>query len=103
MTANPEVHDNQAAKRIELTVDGYTASIPYERAGRQIIFIHTEVPAELQGRGIGARLARGALDLARAREMSVVPLCPFVANYIRHHPEYLDLVSQSNRKRMRLE
>ena len=44
------------------------------RFGRQIIFTHTEVPFELQGKGVGSRLARGSLDLARERRLEVVPL-----------------------------
>jgi hypothetical protein len=102
MQQEPQVHDNAAAHRIELTVDGYTAYSAYELVGRQIIFTHTEVPFELQGKGIGSRLARGSLDLARERRLEVVPLCPFIAGYIRRHHEYLVLVTPSNRQRLDL-
>ena len=87
------VVDNQATQRIELTVDGKTAFVAYTLAGRRIVLIHTEVPAELQGKGVGSTLVRGALDLARQRGLEVVPLCPFVASFIKRHPEYLGLVS----------
>jgi predicted GNAT family acetyltransferase len=49
------------------------------------------VPKELNGRGIGSRLVRGVLDIARAEGLKVRPLCPFVAAYIDKHPEYADL------------
>ena len=54
--------------------------------------MHTEVPKELNGRGIGSALARGLLDIARTQGLTVKPLCPFVAGYIAKHPEYADLV-----------
>jgi len=50
------------------------------------------VPPALEGRGIAGKLARAALDYARERKLSVIPRCPFVAAYIRKHPEYQSLV-----------
>lgn len=96
------VLDNPARGRFELTVDGHTAFAEYHMAGPSIVFTHTEVPAALQGRGVGSALARGVLDAARARGAGVVPLCPFIAAYIRRHHEYLDLVSESARRRLGL-
>ena len=37
------------------------------------------------------------LEYARQERLNVVPLCPFVASYIRRHQEYLDLVSPERR------
>jgi hypothetical protein len=42
---------------------------------------------------VGGALASWALDDARVRGLSITPFCPFVASYIRHHPEYADLVA----------
>jgi uncharacterized protein len=53
-----------------------------------ITFTHTEVPAELSGRGIGSALARGALHQVRAQGLKVVAQCPFIGK----HPEYGDLL-----------
>lgn len=97
------VVDDTAASRFELAVGGHVAFAAYEMANRTIIFTHTEVPSVMEGRGIGSALARGALDAARARGLSVIPLCPFIASYIRRHRQYLDLVSESNRRRLELE
>ena len=46
------------------------------------------------GRDIGAFdvVAKFALEDARARKLTVVAQCPFVANYIQKHPEYQDLL-----------
>ena len=86
------VHNNTSLGRYELDVEGHTAVAYYERAGDVITFTHTEVPQELSGRGIGSRLARGALENVRAAGLKVVAKCPFMAGYIGKHPEYADLV-----------
>jgi hypothetical protein len=54
--------------------------------------MHTEVPKQLEGRGVGSQLVRGALDIIRKRGLRVVPRCPFVKSYIERHPDYTDLV-----------
>jgi predicted GNAT family acetyltransferase len=98
----PSVIDNEAARRIELTVDGHTSFIAYQRMGQRIYLNHTEVPDALQGKGVGSKLVRGALDLARQRELEVVPICPFVAGYLKRHPDELDIVSDDVRQKMDL-
>ncbi len=86
------VRDNTGRHRFELDADGHLAFSNYKREGSTITIMHTEVPKELNGRGIGSTLARGLLDIARAQGLKVVPLCPFVAGYIAKHPEYADLL-----------
>jgi predicted GNAT family acetyltransferase len=95
-----DVKNNEAAQRYELEVGGASAFIQYERTGTRIVYLHTEVPPELEGRGIGGALAKSALEDARARQWTVVPLCPFVSAYIRRHQEYLPLVEQHYRSRL---
>jgi predicted GNAT family acetyltransferase len=89
---NVVVRDNAAERRFETTVEGHTAYIDYRLADGAIVFQHTEVPAPLEGRGVGAALVRGALEAAQAKGLAVVPVCPFVSAYIRRHPEYAPLV-----------
>ena len=82
-----EVHDNRERSRFELPVDGHVAFAAYERIGDRIVFTHTIVPRELEGRGIGTRLIEAALAQVRAEGLKVVPQCAFVAAYLRKHPE----------------
>lgn len=86
------VGDNTAASRYEITVDGETAFLDYERRPNSIALVHTEVPESLGGRGFGGILARHALDTARADGNRVVVQCPFVQAWLRRHPDYSDIV-----------
>lgn len=81
------VKDNPARKRYELDVDGETAVVYYELSPAMITFTHTEVPKALEGRGVGSRLARGALEDARSRGLKIVPQCDFIRAYLEKHPE----------------
>lgn len=94
------VTNNESASRFELTEDGETAVLSYRLTPGSITFVHTGVPAKLEGRGLAGKLAVAGLAYARERGLTVVPLCPFVASYIRKHPEYLDLVREDHRARL---
>ncbi|MFC4534314.1 GNAT family N-acetyltransferase [Sphaerisporangium dianthi] len=96
MNETVEVTDNPAAGRYEITVGGRLAGFAeYHHRADRLVFTHTEIGGEFEGQGLGSRLIRGALDGARAAGASVVPICPFVARYIEHHPEYGDLVAKA--------
>jgi predicted GNAT family acetyltransferase len=100
MAPKVAVTDNTHAHRYEARLNGGLALIEYQREGKRIIYLHTEVPVALEGQGIASALARGALEDARARNLTVVPLCPFVSAYIRRHQEYLPLVDTAYRARL---
>jgi uncharacterized protein len=87
------VHNNTAKRRFELPLDGHTAFSEYRRSDGVLYVMHTEVPKELNGKGIGSALVRGVLDTARAEGLKVKPLCPFVRGYIEKHAEYQDLLA----------
>jgi predicted GNAT family acetyltransferase len=94
------VRNNEAAHRYEVQVDSRLALISYERHGDRIIFIHTLVPPAMEGHGLAAKMARFALEDARAQHLVVIPRCPYVASYIQRHPEYVDLVPPEERTRV---
>src|SRR5205823_5566274 len=78
---------DEARSRFETTVDGETAFLTFHRNGKRITLIHTEVPASLEGRGVGSDIVRFALDYARTNDLTVVPRCPFVRAYLERHPD----------------
>jgi predicted GNAT family acetyltransferase len=81
------VRNNQERSRFELDAEGHIAFSNYRRDGNTITFMHTEVPKELEGRGIGSALVRGALELARKQGLTIAASCPFVRAYIAKHPD----------------
>jgi uncharacterized protein len=83
--STPAVQDNPASDRFELSVDGETAFLEYERTATAIRFKHTEVPTAFRGRGFGEQLVKGAIDLAHAEHLRIIPLCPFVRAYMEKH------------------
>ncbi len=95
------VEDDPAESRYQITVDGQLAGIAlYEGEGDRRTFVHTEIDSDFEGRGLGGRLAAAALADVRARHLSVVPVCPFIASYLRRHPEQWDLVEEPYRSEL---
>lgn len=89
-----DVRDNKAEHRYELDVDDRTAVAEYRMEDGVVAFTHTVVPPELEGRGVGTRLVAGALDDVRARGLTFVAHCQFVAAYAERHPEVRDLLAR---------
>ena len=87
------VIDNVAAHRFEVVVDGERPHLVYRRNAQRLVLVHTEVPEQLSGRGIGGRLVEAAIDAAAAEGLTVVPNCPFAASWLRTHPEVAGLVT----------
>jgi uncharacterized protein len=88
-----EVHDAPDRSRYEVVVDGTLAGFAeYTDRGNVRVFTHTEVFDAFEGKGVGAVLAREALDDVRAAGRTVVPRCPFIRAWIDRHPGYADLV-----------
>ncbi len=88
-----EVVNNEAESRFELAIDGGTAIAAYERDSDVLTFMHTHVPADLEGRGVGTTLIDGALADVRARHLKIIPACSFVRAYVQAHPAVRDLVA----------
>lgn len=98
VTANPVVTDNPAESRFEIHVgDELAGFVQYHLYGQVIRLIHTEVDDKFQGMGLAGKLARFALDSARARGLQVLPFCPYVRSWIAKHPDYTDLVPEGKR------
>ena len=89
-----KIENNISTHRWEARVDEYVAFSEYRlnEDTNTIHFLKTRVPPELEGKGVAGRVVKAALDDARARHLTVVPICRYVTVYIRRHPEYRDLV-----------
>jgi predicted GNAT family acetyltransferase len=93
MTDEYVVRDNPTKLRYEILRNSKVAgAITYRTAPGVKVLLHTEVEPAEEGHGVGDRLVSGALDDIRAHGLHVVPVCPFVAAYLRRHPEQRDLI-----------
>ena len=82
-----EFIDDPDASQFGLRADGWLAELVYRIRGDRLVLIHTEVPLELEGRGIGGRLVTAAVDRAMRDGLTLVPLCPFARGWLERHPE----------------
>lgn len=90
------VSDNIDKKRFETKVDGVTAYVEYILNSKGMIFFtHTEVPRKIGGRGVASKLVGQALEMIDNRNLKLVPLCPYVAAYLRRHPEWKRLLAEN--------
>jgi len=93
-----EVADAPERRRYELLLDGEVAGFSaYRLRPGLIAFLHTEVDERVQGRGLADRLISFALEDARARDLAVLPFCPFVKAFIERHREFEALVPEARR------
>jgi len=89
-----DIVDNVERHRYEARIDGKLVGFAeYQLTSKLIVFTHTEVVPECEGKGVGSALARFALDVTRGEgKRQVLPLCPFIKSWIARHPTYIDLV-----------
>lgn len=90
------VTHNTAEQQFEVLLpNGEKASIVYRFYKQDIAFMHTEVPAEFEGQGIAASMAKAALAWARAEGKKIMLYCPYMSAYVKRHPEYHNLVDRA--------
>lgn len=94
MSSEYSVSDNRGRHRYEAQADGGVVAgfVEYQDAGDLVVLTHTEVDPGFEGAGVGSTLARAALDDIRERGLKALVVCPFILEWIRRHPEYVDLL-----------
>jgi predicted GNAT family acetyltransferase len=92
MESTSPVIINEHPQQFEIIVDGEKGYLVYRYHNNDLVLMHTFVPESLRGKGIAARLAKFALEFAKQKNIKVVVYCPFVAAYLKKHPEYNYLV-----------
>lgn len=94
MSDEVTVVDNKERRRFEAHLgDELAGVLTYSVDDGVVVMPHTGVEPRYEGRGIGGKLAKAALDDARSQGLKVAPWCPFIAAYIEKNPEYADLVA----------
>jgi predicted GNAT family acetyltransferase len=87
------LRNNTEKKWFEAELDGRRGRVEYMRVQNRIIYTHTEVDKALAGKGVASRLVNFALEYARKEGLDIMPLCPFVAGYMKKNPAYNDLLA----------
>jgi predicted GNAT family acetyltransferase len=93
-----EIINNKRQFRFEAAWEGGEyATLEYRWLKGSMVLMHTLVPVDYRKKGIGAQLVKYVLDYAREQNLKIIVYCPFVAKYIKEHPEYNDLVDAGNK------
>ena len=53
---------------------------------------HTEVNPGNEGKGFGRKMVTKAVEFARARNLQIIPICPFAKSVFEKTPEFRDLL-----------
>jgi predicted GNAT family acetyltransferase len=86
---------NENKKRFELPVDGHIAFVEFMLDKDNIMYLtHTEVPGALEGKGIGKSIVEETLQYIKEHHYTLAPLCPFVAAYLKRHPEWQQILAK---------
>ena len=85
--ADPVVTHHADRHRFELEVDGAVAEIEYRLRADRLVILHTRVPEELGGRGLGGVLVQAAVDHSAAEGLTLVPECPYARAWLEKHPD----------------
>ena len=86
MQTGPAVIHNAERGRFEVHLEHQMAELTYQISGDVMTFMHTGVPVELEGRGIGSLLAGAGLKYAREHNLKVGSFCWFIDKYMERHP-----------------
>lgn len=96
--AKLEITKNEAENRFEWLIDGHLSKLEYIQDKDSLVITHVGVDPEFRGHGIAGKLTQVGLEYAKANSLRVIPMCSYVAAYIRRNPRYLELTKQHDVK-----
>ena len=99
-----EVWNNTSKRRYEILVDGVPAGYArYRVEGGRLSSSTPRSTLRIGVKGSANSLPARALEDVRTQGMMVEPRCEFIANQIREHAEYRDLLARSGDDELRPE
>lgn len=88
------VHLDEKDQRFEVKLDDEVAYIDYRWYDGRLMLLYIYVPVPYRGKGISNVLIREALEYAKSKGVKINIYCPYIAKYVRTHPEYHDLLDK---------
>lgn len=82
---NDQVKDNQEKGRYELALEGQIVFANYRADGKKIEILHVETPPSLRSKGAAGKLMAGIMEIARAENLQIIPICPYAVTWIERH------------------
>ena len=75
-------------QRFEVKTEEDVAYIDYRWYEGKLMLLYIYVPVPYRGKGISNVLIRHALEYAKSKDVKINIYCPYIAKYVRMHPEY---------------
>jgi uncharacterized protein len=94
MDGTVNIEFNEKKGNFNITTEGRKiALMTFVFAGPdKIIIDHTEVSPAFNGKGLGKKLVEKAVEVAREKNWTIVPLCPFAKKVFDKTPEFRDVL-----------
>jgi predicted GNAT family acetyltransferase len=87
------VTQNETGFRFEVPIEDGMAYIDYRWSGEILILLYIFVPVSFRGKGISSILLEHVLNYATEKKVKIKVFCPYIAKYIRMHPEHQVLLN----------
>ena len=94
MSDKAEIINNEELQQFEYRTGNELATLTYKFYKKDIALMHTNVPDSLAGKGIASALAEYAFEYAKKINKKIMVYCPFVAAYLKKHPELKDQIDK---------
>ena len=73
--------------------DSRAGMMTYSIAGPELIIIdHTEVEPKFNGKGVGKQMLYKIVEMAREKNIKIIPLCPFAAKMFKKLDDIKDVL-----------
>ncbi len=80
-----DFRNNGDQGRYELHIGASFAYASYHITGTTLYIDYVEAPPELRGTGAAGRLMEHIVSDARAKDLTIIPICGYAASWLRRH------------------
>ena len=87
------VTHNETGFRYEVSTKDGIAYVDYRWSGEILLLLYIFVPVSFRGKGISSVLLEHVLNYALEKKVKIKVFCPYIAKYIRMHPEHQSLLN----------